>query len=166
VVYDGTGTEVSLPNDPRIDVVKEIIEEAAAKVIVFVPFKSVIPMVARALEAEGYTTAQISGETSKRNRDEIFRAFQHDKDPHVLVAQPAAMSHGLTLTAANVVCWYAPITSNDIFEQANARVVRPGQKHTTLIAMIEGTPVERRIYERLQSKQRLQGTLLDLVRAA
>jgi SNF2 family DNA or RNA helicase len=166
VVYDGTGTEVSLPNDPRIDVVKEIIEEAAAKVIVFVPFKSVIPMVAKALEAEGYTTAQISGDTSKRARDEIFRAFQHDTDPHVLVAQPAAMSHGLTLTAANVVCWYAPITSNDIFEQANARVVRPGQKHTTLIAMIEGTPVERRIYERLQSKQKLQGTLLDMVRAA
>lgn len=166
VVYDSSGAEVCLPHQPRIDVVKEIIEEAAAKVIVFVPFKSAIPVIEAALQAEGYTTASISGDVSKRDRDRIFHDFQSEKDPHVLVAQPAAMSHGLTLTAANVVCWYAPITSNDIFEQANARVARPGQKHTTLIAMIEGTPVERRIYERLQGKQKMQGTLLDMVRGS
>lgn len=165
VVYDKNGAEVVLPNKPRMDVVREVIEEAAAKVIVFVPFKSVLAYVADELERDGLRIGRISGDTSKSERDRIFSAFQHG-ELDVLVAQPAAMSHGLTLTAANVVCWYAPITSNDIFEQANARVVRPGQKHTTLIVMIEGTPVERRIYERLQSKQKLQGTLLDLVRAA
>lgn len=83
----------------------------------------------------------------------------------MLVAQPAAMSHGLTLTAASTIVWYAPIPSNDIFEQANARITRPGQKHSQLIVMIEGTPIERKYYQRLKDKQKVQGVLLDLIKA-
>ena len=73
------------------------------------------------------------------------------------------MSHGLTLTQANVIVWYAPITSNDIYEQACARITRPGQRRTQFIINIEGTPVERKTYARLRSKQKVQGLFLDLV---
>lgn len=190
VVYDSAGTEVCLPKQPRIDAVREIISEAAAKVIIFVPFKSALHVVADELEKDfhdqfserekaAYTDAKlsgskrlspfvgrISGDVSKTDRDAVFHAFQQDDRMRLLVASPAAMSHGLTLTAANVVCWYAPITSHDVFQQANARVSRPGQKHTTLIAMIEGTPVERRIYERLQTKEKMQNVLLETVRSS
>ena len=79
------------------------------------------------------------------------------------MAQPYAMSHGLTLTAANTVVWYAPITSADTYEQANGRIARPGQKLTTHIIHIEGTQAEMRIYKRLEKKQRIQGLLLKLV---
>ena len=82
----------------------------------------------------------------------------------LLVAQPAAMSHGLTLTAASTIVWFAPITSNEVYQQANARITRPGQKQTQFIVHIEGSPVEKRIYERLQTKQSMQGLLLDTVR--
>ena len=53
-----------------------------------------------------------------------------------------------------------------MFVQANGRITRPGQKHGQLIVMLEGTEVERRYYRRLQNKQRVQGTLLDLVQEA
>jgi SNF2 family DNA or RNA helicase len=162
VVYGQGGEEIVLPTAPRIDEVRELIDEAGAKVIVFVPFKSVLRYVADELSKD-YTVASVCGETSKTQRDTIFHNFQKEKDPRVLVAQPAAMSHGLTLTAANTIIWYAPITSNDIYEQANARIVRPGQKHNTLIVNIEGTPIERGIYERLKGKQALQGLLLGLL---
>ena len=46
--------------------------------------------------------------------------------------------------------------------QANGRITRPGQKNTQFIVMIEGCEVERRYYKRLQNKQRVQGTLLDM----
>jgi SNF2 family DNA or RNA helicase len=81
----------------------------------------------------------------------------------VLVAQPAAMSHGLTLVAANTIVWYAPVTSNETYEQANGRITRPGQKHQQFIINIEGTAIERKIYDRLRNKQKTQGLLLDLV---
>jgi SNF2 family DNA or RNA helicase len=73
------------------------------------------------------------------------------------------MSHGLTLTAATTIIWYAPIHSNDIYLQANARVRRPGQTRTTVIAHIAGSDIERRIYKRLQAKEKLQGSLLDIM---
>jgi SNF2 family DNA or RNA helicase len=73
------------------------------------------------------------------------------------------MSHGLTLTAATTIVWYAPVHSNEIYEQACARVRRPGQTKKTVIVHIAGTPVERIIYKRLATKQSMQGVLLDMV---
>lgn len=164
VVYDGDGNEVILPNDHRIDVVREVIEESGTKTIVFVPFKGVLRHVAEQLSKD-FTVEMISGETPAAQRADIFGAFQRSKDPKVLVAQPAAMSHGLTLTAASTVIWYAPVTSNEVYQQANARITRPGQKHSQLIVNIESTEVERRIYHRLRMKQSMQGLLLETVRA-
>lgn len=164
VAYNVGGTESVIGAEPRLRIVQEIIEESASKVIVFVPYISVIGQVAAYLEKAGFNVGVIHGGVSKFQRDEILRAFQKDLNPHVLVAQPATMSHGLTLTAASTIVWYAPIANNDTFEQACARIIRPGQLHKQLIVFIEGTPIERKWYERLQGKQKLQGTLLDLVR--
>ena len=163
VVYNTDAPNVYLPCMPRIQVTREIIEEAGGKVIVFVPFVGVLDFVAAEL-SKSFTVACISGETPKKQRDNIFSDFQDSKNPQVLVASPGAMSHGLTLTAANTVLWFAPINSNSIFEQANARVTRPGQKQTQFIVMIEGTPVERQMYTRLKNKQKMQGLVLSLVR--
>jgi len=163
VVYGKDGTEVVLPTEPRIAALLEVFEQAAAKVIVFVPFKAVLRYVAEELRAKGLKIGVISGDVPAVERARIFKDFQNG-ELDGLVAQPAAMSHGLTLTAANVVCWYAPVPSNETYEQANARITRPGQKHTQFIVHLEGTPIERRIYERLKSRQKMQGVLLETVK--
>lgn len=163
VVYDSDGNEVALPNHPRVDVVADIVEEAETKTIVFVPFVSSVNMVAEELTKRGFSTAVIYGEVPKAERDMIFSSFQKLPEPRVIVAQPAAMAHGLTLTAANTIVWYAPVNSAEIYEQANGRCARPGQKHNTFIIHIEGTPLERKMYQRLQHKQKMQGLLLDMV---
>ena len=97
-------------------------------------------------------------------RDQIFGEFQNGSNLRVLVANPATMSHGLTLTAATNIIWFAPIHSNDIYEQACARVRRPGQTRTTVIAHIACSDIERRIYTRLRTKQKLQGALLEIMK--
>lgn len=160
--YTEDGT-VAIPAGPRVELVREVIEEADAKVIVFVPLTGALNMVADELRKD-YTVEVVHGGVSKNERDRIFGDFQKAKDPRVLVANAAAMSHGLTLTAANVIVWYAPTTSNEVYEQANARIVRPGQKLNTLIVHVEGSDVERKMYERLQNKGRMQGLLLDMLK--
>jgi len=82
----------------------------------------------------------------------------------VLVANAAAMSHGLTLTAATTIVWYAPVHSNEIYQQACARVRRPGQTRSTVIVHLAGTEIERKIYKRLAEKESMQGLLLDLMK--
>ncbi len=163
VAYGTNGEEVCIPSKPRIDELKEIIEQSEGKVIVFVPLTAALQSVASELQQE-FSVEVVHGETSKSERDRIFGAFQKQPDPRVLVANAATMSHGLTLTAATTIVWYAPVHSNEIYEQACARVRRPGQTRTTLIVHIAGTEMERRVYKRLQDKQSMQGLLLDLMR--
>jgi SNF2 family DNA or RNA helicase len=60
----------------------------------------------------------------------------------VLIIQPQAASHGLTLTAANTIIWYAPVTSVETYLQANARINRPGQHNPMTIVHIKGSEIE------------------------
>lgn len=149
--------------DRRVDEIELLASEAAGKVIVYVPFKSVLGLVAAKLRQRGHLVEQVSGETSKAERDRIFGAFQQPLGPRILVAQPAAMSHGLTLTEANTIIWYSPVTSNETYEQANGRITRPGQVRSQLIVELEGSQAERHVFSRLRRKQSMQGALLDLL---
>jgi hypothetical protein len=60
------------------------------------------------------------------------------------------MMHGLTLTDANTIIWWSPATSLEIYEQATARINRPGQMVKTEIAHLSGTAAERGVYVRLR----------------
>ena len=164
VVYANDGSEVTIPSTYRVEETRNIVSQAQGKVIVFVPFVSSVNMVAKELSKD-FIVEVIHGGVKKDERDRIFGAFQKSSEPKVVVAQPAAMSHGLTLTAASTIVWYAPVTSNEVFEQANGRINRPGQKMNNFIIMLEGTAVEKRIYSRLRTKQKMQGALLDEVKA-
>jgi len=161
----GTDGETHLIGaEPRLAVVEELVEESEAKVLIFVPFRAAVRYVAEYLEARGYTCAHITGETKKADRDDIFQRFQNGSDLRIIVAIPSCMSHGLTLTAASTIIWYGPVTSNEIFEQANGRVRRPSQTKRTVIAMISGSGIETRYYDRLRDKQTTQGALLDIIK--
>lgn len=163
VAYGIDGIDVVIPSKPRMDVLKEIIAESEGKVIVFVPLTGALETVAAELRKD-WAVEVVHGGTSKNERDQIFSNFQRGFDPRVLVANAATMSHGLTLTAATTIVWYAPVHSNEIYEQACARVRRPGQTKTTVIVHIAGTDVERRVYKRLQDKQSMQGLLLEMMK--
>jgi SNF2 family DNA or RNA helicase len=165
VAYGTDGSEIVIPSKPRMDVLKEIIEGSEGKVIVFVPLTGALESVADELRKD-WSVETIHGGTSKSERDRIFGSFQKQADPRVLVANAATMSHGLTLTAATTIVWYAPVHSNEIYEQACARVRRPGQTRTTVIVHIAGSDIERRVYKRLQDKQSMQGLLLDMMKEA
>lgn len=163
VAYGKDGEYIHIPNKPRIDVLKELIEESEGKVLVFVPLTGVLENLIDELKND-WDVAAVHGATSKHERDQIFGEFQKTDRIRVIVANPSTMSHGLTLTAATTIIWYAPIHSNDVYEQACARVRRPGQTRTTVIAHIAGSDIERRIYKRLQAKQKLQGALLEIMK--
>jgi len=162
VVYDTDGIAREIGAKPRIDLVKEIIDAAGHKVIIFVPFTAPLLMLQRELEKD-YSVAVVHGGISKSKRDTIFAEFQNFKNPRVLLADAGCMSHGLTLTEANVIVWYAPEASNDIYEQANGRITRPGQENKQYIIHIAATETERRMYNRLKERGRIQGLLLEMV---
>lgn len=162
VAYDDDGNNVELDCTPRVNLVKEIIEEAGQKVIIFVSLTGILYMLERELRKR-WSVAVVNGAVSPSERNIIFKNFQDAKDPHVLIAHPATMAHGLTLTAASTVVWYGPVSSNEQYVQANGRVERIGKRHVSNVVHIEATDLEAKIYSRLKGKQKLQGLLLDLI---
>ena len=161
-VYTDTGDVVAFDASTRIKVLMEVIEEASHKVLIFAPFRHAIDVVADALRANKISCELIHGGVSATKRTEVFARFQTETNPHVLVIQPQAAAHGVTLHAANVIVWWGPITSTETYLQANARVHRAGQRNPCTVVHIEGSPVERRIYAMLQGKVDIHTRLVDL----
>ena len=162
VAYAVGGERIMLPAPARIELLRELIAESEGKVIVFVPLTGALEHVAKELSSD-WEVAVVHGATPKAERDQIFGSFQSSPNPHVLVANPGTMSHGLTLTAATTIVWFAPIYSLDIYGQANARILRIGQKSKTRIVNISGSAIEERIYDRLEKKESMQSLLLDML---
>jgi SNF2 family DNA or RNA helicase len=163
VAYGDDGQNIEIDASPRVNLVKEIIEEAGDnKVIVFVPLTGTLHMLEREL-SKHWSVAVVNGEVSASKRNDIFHNFQVNKDPHVLIAHPGTMAHGLTLTSASTIVWYGPINQNEQYVQANGRIERIGKRHVSNVIHIESTELERKMYERLRTKQKLQGLLLDMI---
>ena len=161
-VYSDTGEVVAFDAKNRMTALLEVIEEASHKVIIFVPFRHAIEIIAEQLRVNKITCEVIHGGISASKRTDIFSNFQTTDSPQVLVIQPQAAAHGVTLHAANVVVWWGPITSTETYLQANARVHRAGQRNPCTVVHIQGSPVERRIYKMLSEKVDIHTRLVDL----
>ena len=163
-VYTDSKEVVEFDVSNRLQAVLEVIEEASHKVLVFVPFTHTIELLRTALEKNNISCEVINGKVTLNKRSEIVKNFQECPDPHVLIIQPQAASHGLTLTAANTVIWYAPVTSVETYLQANARINRPGQKNAMTVVHIRGSEVEAKLYSMLQNNISNHNKIIDLYR--
>ena len=130
----------------------------------FVPFTHTIQILQKYLTSNNISCDVINGDVSVNKRSDIVKQFQTCEHPKVLVIQPQAASHGLTLTAANTIIWYAPTTSVETYLQANARIDRPGQKNNMTIVHIKGSQVESRLYSLLRNNISGHQKIIDLYR--
>lgn len=146
---------------PRFNVLLEAIQGASAKVLVVAPFKGIV----RALEKElapHYSVGVLNGDVSPGARNRIIKEFKEEKDPHVLLCHPKVMSHGLNLTEADTLIFYAPIYSNDEYQQVNERFNRAGQTRKMTIVRMAAHPLEWAIYQLLDNRQSTQDSILNL----
>lgn len=138
---------------PRLGVLEEILEETNRKVIVFALFRASIDTIQTHLTSKGITNECIHGGVSASKRADIIHRFQTDPNPRVLVMQPAATAHGITLTAADTVVFYGPLMSVEQYIQCIARADRKGQNSDKVTVIhIQGSPVEKKMFKALSAK--------------
>jgi len=161
-VYTDDGETLEFDIKHRYKVLKEVIDESSQKVLIFVPFKHVIDILTDKLRNDGISTEVIQGSVGATARTNIFRQFQEASNPRVLVIQPASAAHGVTLTAANTVIWWSPVSSLETYAQANARVHRSGQKHKCTVVQLQGSDAEKHVYRLLDSRINIHTKITDL----
>ena len=161
-VYTDDREVIEFDVSPRLNALMEVIDETNNKVIVFVPYSHTIQLVARHLNQQGVINEIIEGSVSAKVRSDIINKFQTAKDPRVLVIQPQAASHGVTLTAADTVVFWSPVMSVETYIQCIARIDRVGQVNSMTVVHLQGAEVERRVYQMLQGKVDSHEKLVDL----
>lgn len=160
--YTTDGDTVEFDISHRYAELQSVIDGTAHKVIVFVPFRHTLDRLEQDLIRDGYTTGVLHGGVAAGTRADTVKAFQTQDSPRVLLAQPAAVAHGLTLTRADTVVWWGPVPSTELYLQGNARAYRAGQTNKVTVVRLQGSPVEKRMYDMLDKKIDLHTSLVDL----
>ena len=138
---------------PRLNVLLELLEETDRKIIIFAMFRSSIATITAFLDKQGIPNAQIHGDVAVGKRHVIINDFQTTDAIRVLVMQPQATAHGITLTAADTVVFYGPLMSVELYVQCIARADRKGQTATKVtVVHIESSPIERKMFRAMNAK--------------
>lgn len=104
---------------------------------------------------------KFKGAKKLESADDI-RDWNDGKIP-LLLAHPAGAGHGLNLqTGGNIIVWFGLTWSLELYQQANARLYRQGQKNSVIIhhLVTDGT-VDKRVLDSLQGKREVQDELLE-----
>ena len=114
-------------HDCKIEAFKELIEQLSGKpALVFYNFKHDLERLKAALDKSGLVVKELRGAEEERE----WNAGQID----VLLAHPASTAYGLNLQdGGNHVIWFGLNWSLELYQQANKRLHRQGQKEKVII---------------------------------
>lgn len=161
--YTDNSEVVEFDCAPRLAVLMEVLEETERKVLIFASYRHSIDTIATYLQQHGVIAEQIHGDVSPAKRTRIFKEFQEKPEPRVLVIQPQAASHGVTLTAADTVVFWGPVMSTETYIQCCARSDRKGQDSDKVtVVHIQGSDIERKMFKRLAERVEDNGLLVRL----
>lgn len=152
--------EVVRIHDEKLDRLEEIIDIANGKpVLVFYNFKHDYDRISKMLTKNKIKNQALntSDDIKKWNNGEIQVALLH----------PASAGHGLNLQyGGNIIVWFGLTWSLELYQQANARLHRQGQKETVIIhhLIAKGT-VDEDVMNALANKEVNQNMLLEAVNA-
>ena len=111
----------------KIEAFKELIEQLGGKpVLVFYNFKHDLERLKAALNKSGLVVKELKGATEEREWNE--------GKIDVLLAHPASTAYGLNLQdGGNHVIWFGLNWSLELYQQANKRLHRQGQRENVII---------------------------------
>jgi len=158
---DGSIVELVPPEEnPRFNLVREIIEETSGKVVVPYIHKYTSHLLLRSLE--DYCPAIIKGGMSPEEIQFNKYRFNNDSECRVILAQMRATKYGHTLLGGEELdrCSTMVFSENsfslDDRSQVEDRIHRHGQTaNSCLYVDVWGTPLDKRITTALQAKENI-----------
>ena len=153
-VYDEFKVVKNIHNK-KLEALEDLIEAANGKpILIFYAYKHDKERISERFKVTAILTRE---DISKWNNGQILIAISH----------PASTGHGLNLQAGgSTVIWFGLTWSLELYQQANARLWRQGQKETVVIHHIvsKGT-IDEEVMKAIQKKQTGQDALINAVKA-
>lgn len=142
----------------KLEALEEIIENNPdAPMLIFYSFKSDI---ARLKE-------HLSRYNPKTLDDDNAYEDWNNRKIRLLLANPASMGHGLNIqSGGSIIVWFGLTYNLELYQQANARLYRQGQKNTVIIHhLVLKESEDEMVLNRLQEKEDVQDNLIEYVKA-
>ena len=137
----GSGKEELL-----IELLPEMIRDGR-RVLLFSQFTSMLKLLKRRLEENGFTTLYLDGDTPAGDRLNLTERFNQGEGEIFLISLKAG-GYGLNLTGADMVILYDPWWNPATEEQATDRAHRIGQeKKVQVVRLITGETIEEQVVE-------------------
>lgn len=143
-------------SDKKLDVLDEIVDTAQGKpILCFYSFRHDLERI----------KARFPKAVKLKSSDDIEQ--WNKGNIQLLLAHPTGAGHGLNLQAGgNIIVWFGLTWSLELYQQANARLYRQGQKEKVIIhhLITEGT-IDIEVLKSLQNKEEVQENLLNALKA-
>lgn len=156
-VYDDTG-QVQEIHSGKLEALQEIVEQGEP-VLCLTTYQHDQARIRRHFEGSGLRVEQFDGQGS------LSRWQQGKVD--LLLMHPASGGHGVDglQLGGHVVVWFGLPFSLDLYEQANARLHRSGQRQGVVVHhLVAGGTIDEQIMGVLATKGDMQRALLEAVR--
>lgn len=153
-VYDEF-SDVKVIHDKKLEVLEDLIEAANGKpVLVYYGFKHERDRIKEKFNVGEINTSE---DIAKWNAGKMQVALCH----------PASTGHGLNLQDGGcTIIWFGLTWSLELYQQANARLWRQGQKQTVVIHhIIAKDTIDERVIRALEDKDTSQTALIEAVKA-
>ncbi|WP_017726754.1 DEAD/DEAH box helicase [Halalkalibacterium ligniniphilum] len=154
-IYD-ENRDIQIVHDEKLNALEEIQEAANGKsLLVFYTYKHDLERIQQRFKQA--KTLDTSKDIQDWNSGKI----------EMLLAHPASAGHGLNLQdGGHIIVWFGLTWSLELYQQANARLDRQGQKHSVIVhhLVAEGT-VDEDVMRALEGKAVGQNALLEAVKA-
>ena len=157
-VYDDEGNVFHI-HDAKLDALEDIVEAAQGEpVLVYYNYKHDLERIRKRLpQAEAFGAGKDTADT--------IRAWNDGEIP-ILLCHPASVAYGLNMQeGGHIIVWFGPTWSLELYQQANARLLRQGQTDTVFIHHIltDGT-IDARVMDALDRKDGVQEALLNALK--
>lgn len=152
-IYDLDGNVHEI-HDVKLDALEEMLEEAGGdNVLVLYAYKHDADRIKKRIACRPLDTPD---DIDAWNRGEVPVALAH----------PASIGHGLNLQeGGHIIIWFGLPWSLELYQQANERLNRPGQKHICRVyhLILKGTH-DARVLKSLQNKEEGQAAAIEALK--
>ena len=159
-IYGDDGA-VHYIHDRKLDALEDLIEAANGKpVLVAYWFKHDLERISARLKDRHISF-------TKLDTSDSIASWNEGKWPVALI-HPASAGHGLNLqSGGSTIIWFGLTWSLELYQQANARLWRQGQKAETVVLhhIIAKDTIDERVMKALSTKDKTQTALIDAVKA-
>jgi SNF2 family DNA or RNA helicase len=139
----------------KMDALLDLLEQTSEPVLVYYNYRHELARIQR----------EVPDAVSFHGEPDILDAWNRG-EIRVLCAHPASVAFGLNMQAGgHIIVWYSPTWNLELYQQANARLLRQGQTKPVIIYhLVCKDTMDETVMAALQNKEGLQDAMMRIIK--